>query len=1395
MNVTNPTPTTTSISPTSKNVGDPQFSMTVNGTNFVNGSTVNFNGSARTTSYGSSTQLTATILATDLLVATTTAQITVVTSAPGGGTSNAQTFTVIASAPTVNISASSTAITLGNSSQLTWTSTDATSCTASGDWSGSKATNSSEFVTPLSTGLKTYTLSCTGPGGSASSSATVNVTNPTPVISSISPSSKNVGDPQFTLTITGTGMIASSAVQVNGSDRVTSYASSTVVTAVIPASDLLASTTLLITVTNPAPDGGVSNSKNLTVSPGAIVPTKFVITSATNGTIDLSSYVTIEAQNAAGVLATTYQQDVTLVTNNSATGGGLVNIINGVGTTTISDNVVENVHLSLSDTQSTGLTATSTADISFGPGATKNLSITSSTTAMTAGTRLSIAIARQDRLGNTVTAGSESFYLYSDSTGAKKFYNLASGGAIITEVLIPNNYSSATVWYYDDKTGTPRVTVSDAYPTADGGIGVSDATVDLNVTSDVTSGFVINTPGNLIAGQRLAYEVSRRDQFGNVANSDSVTVYLYHSPFSTSTLYYNAASGGSTLTSLSIGVGIATSTFWLYADKTGSLTVTASDNSLVADGSAGINDASDSFTVNPAAAATLTLNNPGNMTVGTRLGYTVSRYDSYGNTVTTGDLIVNISHDATGTSTVFYNLSSGGITITSVTIADGAYSNDFWFYTEDAGNYNVTASDGPAGLTDATDPVTVNIIPIVPFKIVILNPASPTANVGSTTPIHIQVQDVSGNLDTAYNGSVTLHSNGNSTPGAIGTTVNIIGGEGSVNILDIKAELVSLTLSNPSTALDVSSTKSITFIPGPTAKFILSGANSSLAGERTQQTIVRKDQYDNQITSGVDSVYLYNNAPIGTANFYNAATAGTQITSTSILNGFASTDVWFSGIRSGSWVIDASDNGDHADADVGVNDATSSIAISPSTTALLTLSDPGDIFNGTRAGYVGTRFDAFGNEVTSGTANYFLSSNAGGASTTFYLLASGGSSITELNFSEGNSQANFWYYETKNGIWTVYLSDNSGGTDGSIGIIDGEDSITVSAVPIVATKFIIVTDSTALTGSPLTVVVRAVNNAGDIDTTYQHDVTLNSSGLSTGDGLVDIVNGVGQLIIQDASEETVNLTLTDSEHTGLNVSDSQTVIFSRTVVFPSGGGGGGGYFFSSISFVGRAFPQANLEIIAIQDGQVPLGGKSSVSSGGNFTTNFNGQLPSSANTFALVVYDKNNRIAQTKLFKLGFNDKLASTIFMAPTVSLKQQSVTRGVFMGIEGSAMPNYKIEMVVDGIKAAETTTALGNGSYSINFNTYRLALGEHTLRVRQTDGQGNSSDYSIEKNFKVIKAFVPKADLNNDGKIDVTDWGIFMARYNSPNITIRQQADLNGDSKVDATDLNMFMGAIAR
>lgn len=88
-----PTPTTTSLSPNSGVEGGSSFTLTVNGTNFFNTlSTVRWNGSNRTTTYVSNTQLTATINAADIAAAGT-ASVDVSTTG-AAAVSNAQTFTI-----------------------------------------------------------------------------------------------------------------------------------------------------------------------------------------------------------------------------------------------------------------------------------------------------------------------------------------------------------------------------------------------------------------------------------------------------------------------------------------------------------------------------------------------------------------------------------------------------------------------------------------------------------------------------------------------------------------------------------------------------------------------------------------------------------------------------------------------------------------------------------------------------------------------------------------------------------------------------------------------------------------------------------------------------------------------------------------------------------------------------------------------------------------------------------------------------------------------------------------------------------------------------------------------------------------------------------------------------
>jgi hypothetical protein len=130
----------------------------------------------------------------------------IITCAGPGGTIQEQTS---ASAPGVSMSAAENPIEYNTSTTISWSSTDADSCAASGGWSGSKPVSGSQSTGNL-TSSRTYTLTCTGPGGASSGEVTVTVFNDFDLTSSNSIFATTVGSlstdsSQTTITVAANG--------------------------------------------------------------------------------------------------------------------------------------------------------------------------------------------------------------------------------------------------------------------------------------------------------------------------------------------------------------------------------------------------------------------------------------------------------------------------------------------------------------------------------------------------------------------------------------------------------------------------------------------------------------------------------------------------------------------------------------------------------------------------------------------------------------------------------------------------------------------------------------------------------------------------------------------------------------------------------------------------------------------------------------------------------------------------------------------------------------------------------------------------------------------------------------------------------------------------------------
>ena len=87
----------------------------------------------------------------------------------------------------------------------------------------------------------------------------------------------------------------------------------------------------------------------------------------------------------------------------------------------------------------------------------------------------------------------------------------------------------------------------------------------------------------------------------------------------------------------------------------------------------------------------------------------------------------------------------------------------------------------------------------------------------------------------------------------------------------------------------------------------------------------------------------------------------------------------------------------------------------------------------------------------------------------------------------------------------------------------------------------------------------------------------------------------------------------------------------------------------------------------------------------------------------------------------------------------------------------------------------------------NTALVANTTYVYRVAAYDAAGNVSGQSASASATTQAGTTKRGDLNNDGRVDVIDLGIFLSNWGS---TSRPPADINQDGHVDVIDLGILL-----
>ncbi len=410
----------------------------------------------------------------------------------------------------------------------------------------------------------------------------------------------------------------------------------------------------------------------------------------------------------------------------------------------------------------------------------------------------------------------------------------------------------------------------------------------------------------------------------------------------------------------------------------------------------------------------------------------------------------------------------------------------------------------------ATETITFGIAPAIKFEII--DPADGPQG----TPITVTVQAINefGAVDTNFQDDVTLLISGNGVTLPASGLVDIVNGVGTIDINDNVPEVAILGLfDSESTGLDVSSTQDVEFTLLPATQFVIINPVDGIQGVPTTVTI--------QAHNNLGTVDINCNLDV-TLQVSGNATLPTAGGLVDIVNGVGTIEVHDLTVETVTLsLVDTEATG----LDVS---SVEDVDFGPAAATKFVIVDPADSVQGAPVMVTVRAENDFGDLDTN--YNQDVTLQVTGSAT----LPSAGGLVDIIN-----------------GAGVIEVNDLSAETV-NLSLIDSESTgLDVSAVQDVvfalapATKFIIINPQDSLRGVAVSVTVRAENDFGDIDVNFQDNVTLLAGGsaIVSNAGLIDIVNGIGSVEVNDSVAEVVNLSLSDTETTGLDVSDVEDIEF------------------------------------------------------------------------------------------------------------------------------------------------------------------------------------------------------------------------------------------------------------
>jgi hypothetical protein len=617
----------------------------------------------------------------------------------------------------------------------------------------------------------------------------------------------------------------------------------------------------------------------------------------------------------------------------------------------------------------------------------------------------------KDTSGTTANVLSNTTINLSDAAAAGVFYDPADttcvGGAITSRAILSG--SSSASFRYKDPTGESAV------------LNADDAVAYLNSgTFNLTVGpsrLVMTGASPIRAGDCTAYTITSKDVTGNAVNPTS-TLTVNLSGLAAGAFYATADTtcAGGTVTTATI-LTSANNVVVYYKDDTAQTPTLAA-----ADAGASLTSTTLPMVVGPRKYV-VTGTTP--IRAGDCTLYTVTTKD-VANNVANATSALNVNQLTDGTATGdFYALADttcAGAPITSLSIASGASSAQFYYRDTVAESITLSVDDGAGGL----DPGTLGLT-LGPDHIVVTG-NNPIRS-GDCEAYTVTTKDVAGSAKNVLSATTITLSNGaglgafyasgdSTCVGGTVTTAPIASGTSATTIYykDTTAQTVTLTIADQASSL-TSGTLPVTVGP---QKYILTGTASVRAGDCSLYTITTKDAANN--TANALSALSVNALTDGTAtgDFYAAADttcSGGVITSVAIASGANSGQFRWRDTTGEAITLSVDDGAG------GLNVGTLAVGVGPDR---LVVSGATPIRSGDCTAYTITSKDTVlaAKNVTSTTTVNLTKSGSGAFYATADTTCVGGT-ITSTSITSGTNNVVVYYKDNNAESFTLTATDNA----------------------------------------------------------------------------------------------------------------------------------------------------------------------------------------------------------------------------------------------------------------------------------------------------------------------------------------------------------------------------------